>query len=583
MGMIIKNNMSAKRTLNTLNKNEKALSKAMKKIGTGMKINGAADDASYYSISERMRVQIRSLDQANYNAQNAASLMRVAEGAAQSTTDILRTLKAKAIDAANDTNTDADRAIIQKELDQSIDQISDNSNVTFNGRKLFDGTADVTDDVKYTIVKALNSEWMKTSLDMIQDAIGLSFTDNNAMVKEIEVEFENDPGSGTLAYVTSSSLGSKTVGLKLTVNMGYYEDMDIKDTNGASPSAGAAYLDRTIAHELTHAVMAAHTENWGNVPKFITEGMAEAIHGIDDARKPDLESIRGRIGAGLTAARGSKESDSYSVGYAFMRYMNKQFGDMSVKSFIQDIGINGGDDASINSAVSSATGGRYATLDALKAKFQADANAAASDRDFLLDKCGIDLDNDDTGSILGSDAGNGETRDAAGTVPEGLNTRLWYMPSSNSTMINGLEVVWPEFKRGSGLNFLIGTKANVMISHAFSDISAEGLGLKSDGGETLSVGTRTKAKQAITILDHALDKVLDQHTTIGAIISRLEYTQNNLSINSENTTHSESVYRDADMAKEMVDYAKSNVLMQAAQSMLAQANQSSSNVISLLQ
>ena len=140
MAMVVKNNMSAISTLNTLNKNSSALAKSLQKVSSGMKINSAADDASGYAISERMRVQIRGLDQANQNTQNGTSMMKVAEGAVSSTVDILKTLKEKVINAANDTNTDSDRATIQKELDQSIDQINDNANVTYNGKYLVDGS-----------------------------------------------------------------------------------------------------------------------------------------------------------------------------------------------------------------------------------------------------------------------------------------------------------------------------------------------------------------------------------------------------------------------------------------------------------
>ncbi|MBR3622789.1 MAG: flagellin, partial [Selenomonadaceae bacterium] len=140
MAMVVKNNMSAITTLNTLNKNSGALSKSLGKVSTGMRMNSAADDSSGYAISERMRVQIRSLDQDNRNAQNGSSMMKVAEGAVNSTIEILKTLKEKVINAANDTNTDSDRATIQKELDQSIDQIDDNANVTYNGKYLLDGS-----------------------------------------------------------------------------------------------------------------------------------------------------------------------------------------------------------------------------------------------------------------------------------------------------------------------------------------------------------------------------------------------------------------------------------------------------------
>ena len=152
MAMVVKNNMTAINTLNTLNKNSSALSKSLQKVSSGMKINSAADDASGYAISERMRVQIRSLDQANQNTQNGSSMMKVAEGAVSSTVEILKTLKEKAVNAANDSNTDSDRQTIQKELDQSIDQINDNANVTFNGKYLVDGSKNSKGNATYTVL-----------------------------------------------------------------------------------------------------------------------------------------------------------------------------------------------------------------------------------------------------------------------------------------------------------------------------------------------------------------------------------------------------------------------------------------------
>ena len=137
--MVIKNNMNAKNSLNSLNKNSKALAKSLTKVSSGMKINSASDDASGFSISEKMRVQIRSLDQAVNNSQNASTLLKVADGALTDTVDILRTMKEKATNAANDSNTNADRAIIQKEIDQLIDQINDNSDIRFNNKVIFDG------------------------------------------------------------------------------------------------------------------------------------------------------------------------------------------------------------------------------------------------------------------------------------------------------------------------------------------------------------------------------------------------------------------------------------------------------------
>ncbi|MGN0958866.1 MAG: flagellin [Selenomonas bovis] len=129
----------------------------------------------------------------------------------------------------------------------------------------------------------------------------------------------------------------------------------------------------------------------------------------------------------------------------------------------------------------------------------------------------------------------------------------------------------------------VGTKANQSIKVGLTDMRSEALGLKGSDGTKLNISTQDKANAAINVLDNAIQKALDQQTTIGSVESRLSYTSSNLTTASENVQSSESTIRDADMAKEMTEYTKNNVLLQAAQSMLAQANQSSSSVLSLLQ
>jgi flagellin len=135
----------------------------------------------------------------------------------------------------------------------------------------------------------------------------------------------------------------------------------------------------------------------------------------------------------------------------------------------------------------------------------------------------------------------------------------------------------------NALTFQVGAKANQSIKVGLGDMRAEALGLKGSDGTKLNISTQEKANAAINVLDNAVSKALDQQTTIGSIESRLNYTSTNLTTASENVQASESTIRDADMAKEMTNYTKNNVLLQAAQSMLAQANPSSSSVLSLLQ
>jgi len=133
------------------------------------------------------------------------------------------------------------------------------------------------------------------------------------------------------------------------------------------------------------------------------------------------------------------------------------------------------------------------------------------------------------------------------------------------------------------VSFQLGASANQAVKVGLMDMRSEALGLKGRDGTTIKITTRAAANAAVAAFDNALNKALDQQTTIGAISARLDYTASNLTTSSENVQAAESTIRDADMAKEMTNYTKNNVLLQAAQSMLAQANQNSSAVLSLLQ
>lgn len=614
MAMVVKNNMPAKQTLNKLNKNSKALSKSLKKVASGMKINSAADDASGFSISEKMRVQIRALDQANDNTQNASSLLRVADGALSNTVDIMRTMKEKAINAANDTNTDEDRAIIQKELDQFIDQVNDNANVTFNGRYIFDGGADKTYSTEQMINAALYSEWIPNSLESIKNSIGLDFANSNG-VKEMGVYFSNESGN-TLAYVTNWSSGGKATELAMTVNMNFYNNLDKDDVNGKSSTPGSGYLDRTIVHEMTHAVMASNITDFNKLYSCITEGAAEVVHGIDDARKSDILTFASS-GGGINANL-DKDPDAadvvkhYAGGYVMYRYMaaNSGFAPAdSVKQFMSSLASSSGNiDDRVDAAVAAATKGRFSSFDSMKAAMVADRNKYGSGdgetKKFLLDCCNINLDNNeiDVGSITGSDAGNRSSKNAEETLPEAGSVKFWTNPVANESVIDGLNVKWrpgsrtvdfgggdvrdwhsADLRIKDGLRFQTGIKANQNVFLALSKVDAQAMGLMDKDGKTLKVTTQTKAEAAISQLDKSINRALNQLTTIGAVTSRMEYTQANLTTASENTVSAESVIRDADMAKEMAEYTKNNVLLQASQSMLAQANQNSSGVLSLLQ
>ena len=141
MAMKILNNSSATTTLGKLNKNTSQREKALAKVATGQKINSAQDDASTYGISEQIRVRIRALDQDRQNVQNGAAMLKTAHGGIQEIIDELRNLKELAINAANDSNSDADRAILHRDLEKKRDNIDDIAVTTnYNSKNLLDGT-----------------------------------------------------------------------------------------------------------------------------------------------------------------------------------------------------------------------------------------------------------------------------------------------------------------------------------------------------------------------------------------------------------------------------------------------------------
>ncbi|MCR5030195.1 MAG: flagellin [Selenomonadaceae bacterium] len=156
--------------------------------------------------------------------------------------------------------------------------------------------------------------------------------------------------------------------------------------------------------------------------------------------------------------------------------------------------------------------------------------------------------------------------------------------SANSVLDNFEESIRAENNcPDNSIVLQIGTKANQAIKVGLSDMRSYALGLKATDGTTLNISTQKFSNVAINVLENALQKCLNQQTSIGSVESRLEYTSANIVTGSENTQASMSTMHDADMAAEMTEYTKNKVLLQAAQSMLAQANQNSSSVLSLLQ
>ena len=179
-------------------------------------------------------------------------------------------------------------------------------------------------DTEKWIVGALYTWWIPSALTLVNSSYGINFNEDGTTVKSLTLGFINNPFSSALASTSSSKTGQKTEDLTIKINMSHYSDLDTSDKNG-SASGSNVYLDRTIAHELTHAVMAANIDYFFQLPTLFTEGVAELTHGIDDRRRDDIDSLGGSSNRLKNALSGSSSnSNIYSAGYMLLRYLAKQ-------------------------------------------------------------------------------------------------------------------------------------------------------------------------------------------------------------------------------------------------------------------
>ena len=620
MAMVVKNNMTAINTLNTLNKNSSALSKSLQKVSSGMKINSAADDASGYAISERMRVQIRSLDQANQNTQNGSSMMKVAEGAVSSTVEILKTLKEKAVNAANDSNTDSDRQTIQKELDQSIDQINDNANVTFNGKYLVDGSKNTVGNATYTALsnQNLSTDTTKdTKLTELKSRSGdsLEIMDTDKVTVSYVKGGKTYSATFDVSYATDPTNNpSKKDGVRTLQDIFTQAEMiNDEDTifGSAANDSIAKVNGLTDAEKTTKQTEVQTANNAFTAAKGTYKG---AVTDFDTAQKTfdtAVDTFKAAIATYNAGAAAADKIDTNALaGLSGMDYLATAAGQGNFAKLKAD--TTGGQAITTMSNALKAYNG--ATYDAGKTLADIDVRTGGAVQDYdnavsAYEAAKIDYSKSAaaptllTGSKVGVSAADSVVETASGqnavTITanssgvggqiSGFNISISdkngnVKKSANAALDAFEETVRAQNKsEDNAISLQVGAKANQSIKVGLTDMRAEALGLQGADGTKLNISTQNKANAAINVLDNAIQKALDQQTTIGSVESRLEYTSTNLTTASENVQSSESTIRDADMAKEMTNYTKNNVLLQAAQSMLAQANQSSSNVLSLLQ
>ena len=270
MSMAIRDNSDSLRTLNIYTTNNTNLNKSVLKIAGGLKILGAGDAPSVFSITEHMRDRIRALDQANRNVQNDTSLMKVAEGAISNTIDILQTLREKAVNSANDHNTDEDRAMIQQEAEGYLRQIDDNAMVTFNGKRLLDGTQaanglnfHVGGEANFSVTLKLESMTSSAlgldALDLstregAEDALGVNNGDgtwSNSKVVTDATTGEETTIYGLLDTALKKALDQQTTLGAVEARLGFTRDNLITASTNIQ-AAESSMVDTDVAAEMSN-------------------------------------------------------------------------------------------------------------------------------------------------------------------------------------------------------------------------------------------------------------------------------------------------------------------------------------------
>ena len=542
MAMVVQHNMSAMNANRNLGVTTGMQAKSSEKLSSGYKINRAADDAAGLSISEKMRSQIRGLNKASDNAQDGISLIQTAEGALNESHSILQRMRELSVQAANGTETDDDREAVQNEISQLQEELTRISETTeFNTMKLLDGSqgsgsttsagpkygaiditmggALVTSDVA-GITVATTVQGVDGSENAIWDAAGTTLTLN--LVKDkVYTQSDIDNLIANAKQENSTSQVSKLPTVSVSLNNGTYTG---KASAGAATAAGAK---ATAAAKN----MAAGTFVGADTIQISANRYGQELNGtkisIAFTAKDGQESVTVNKAASQARADGTVTAGEYVLNLA----AGKEYTEEDIEKILKDNGLDL--DVTLSGANPDSATEKH-TLYAI--------NNGATVADITL----------------------------AGGAGLGSATALFgesgYSAKSSSN--------------GTGITLQIGANEGQTMSFSIDDMSAKALGVD---GSKVDLSTQAGAQKATTTIDAAIKKVSAQRGKMGAIQNRLEHTISNLDTAAENTQTAESRIRDTDMAEEMVEYSKNNILAQAGQSMLAQANQSTQGVLSLLQ
>ncbi|MBR2408341.1 MAG: flagellar hook protein [Lachnospiraceae bacterium] len=544
--MVVQHNMQAMNANRQLGIATGSLSKSTEKLSSGFRINRAADDAAGLAISEKMRSQIRGLNQASTNAQDGISLIQTAEGALNETHSILQRMRQLSVQAANGTETDEDRSNLQDEVAQLQDELDRIAETTeFNTMKLLDGSfsgraaGSTTAGPKYGVY----------------DGAGLgAFITSD--VNGVKVEATTVAKQGGESAVWSND--GKTLTLNLALNVTYsQEEID-------------SLIEKAVQED----------SNATNVPANVSVKFANGVYTATSATTVTSAATS----QGLKANMAATAITAAAVGANKIELTANKYGaDMNITIELTFDAEAGKEEAALKTPAAYDMTAADGDVDGNEAvytlKLQAGKEYTAEDIEEILAKGGLDLTVKLSGNVANNGTDEPNTLMAVDSTAAKQDLVLDGGAGLGDTDAFLGQANYDVTSAAGGMKLQVGANEGQTISFNIDDMSALSLGVN---GTNVRVDDQDKAASSIKAIDGAIEKVSKQRSALGAIQNRLEHTIANLDVAAENLQTAESRIRDVDMAKEMVEYSKNNILSQASQSMLAQANQSNQGVLSLL-
>ncbi len=631
--MVVQHNLRAMNSNRMLGITTGQLSKSSEKLSSGYKVNRAADDAAGLSISEKMRKQIRGLSQASANAEDGISAVQTAEGALTEVHDMLQRMNELANKAANGTNSVSDRQTIQDEISQlttEIDRVAETTKFneiyllkgdgtkgtktleahdaglagklseSRNGKATF--TADsfkVGDTVKiggtdYNIVgskrtdayNSMNQFAVKKGDKITQN--GVTYTvDADAADASATAGIKVKDSDGNALTITVSEGATHTTSLGINTTLVGKNGLDLSNGTVAAYTgwkAGDTIVDKDGV-EYTYVDVSAATHPNGVGHAFSPDGVYHATSGFYktegskaadtaySAQEGDIYTVAatGETNSIVsTTANGGKNKGIVSV-----EDLQKEIRKLADATTVTIAENSNATAVTYTVGVTKKEDGSAFTADDIAALVKAGNQVKVDTVDYYA----IDVSANEKTDISIQDAYRMMEKELETASSVGADEKASVKHKGNGVF----EITQGKVEIDNALSFALHVGADADMTNKIGvnikTMSASGLGVKNlnvvdDSGNA--------ATYAIDAISDAVATVSAQRSLLGAVQNRLEHTINNLDNVVENTTAAESQIRDTDMATEMVKYSNANILSQAGQSMLAQANQGNQGVLSLL-